>query len=176
MKKSPNPIGNWREKIEKWEWLFNRRPLIKNFLTQQGIEEKNQRLVRLKNKNRDSSVPRLDLSDSGALRTLPAMHEREVDKSIKNLLTQKETVEENRRFFMKTEQTSDLIWSDRSYVRERAKGSILFSWFVGAIGWLFSLPLSNRLGCWLDYKPSHWRSGIDERISHCRLLRVILVD
>ena len=34
MKKSPNLAANWGEKIEKWEWSFDRRVLIKNLLTQ----------------------------------------------------------------------------------------------------------------------------------------------
>ena len=37
-------------------------------------------------------------------------------------------------------------WPGRSHVREQAKGLILFDSFVGAIGWLASLPLSGRLG------------------------------
>ena len=87
MKKSPNPVGNWGGKIEKLGWLFDRRPLIKKLLTQQKTEEENQRLVKSKKKNRDSSAPRWDASDLGALRTLSAKHERGVDELIKNLLT-----------------------------------------------------------------------------------------
>ena len=61
-------------------------------------------------------------------------------------------------------------------MRERAKGSILFGSFVGAVGWSASLPLSSKLGRWLDCKPSHWWSGIDGRRGRCRLFRVIFVE
>ena len=172
MKKPSNPVGNWGGKIERWDWLFNRRLSIKTLLTQRETEEKNQCLVRSKNKNRDNSAPRWDASNLGAL----AKHEKGVYKLMKNLLTQWETEEENRRFLMKTKQISDLIWPGRSYVSEQAKGSILFSLFVGAVSWSASLLLNDRLGCWLDCRSSHWRSRINKRRGCCWLLRVIFVE
>ena len=134
MRKPPNPVENWGGKIERWGWLFNRRPSIKNLLTQRRTEEENQRLVKSKDKNRDNSVPRWDASDLGASKTLPAKHERGVNKLMKNLLIRWETEEETQRFLMKTKQTSDLIWPGRSYMREQTKGSILFSLFVCTVG------------------------------------------
>ena len=55
--------------------------------------------------------------------------------------------QENQRFLIKTEQINDLIWPGKSYVREQAKGLDIFSLFIGAIGSLASLPLSDKLGC-----------------------------
>ena len=55
-------------------------------------------------------------------------------------------------------------------MRERAKGSILFGLFVGAVGRSASLPLSGRLGRQLDCRPSYRRSGIDGWRGRCWLL------
>ena len=61
-------------------------------------------------------------------------------------------------------------------MREQAKGLILFGSFVSAFGWSALLPLSGRLGRWLNCRPSHWRSGIDGRKGCYWLLRVIFVE
>ena len=50
MKKPPNPVGTEEGKSKDEDDRFDRRPSIKNLLTQQGTEEENQRLVRLRTK------------------------------------------------------------------------------------------------------------------------------
>ena len=50
MKKPPNPVGTEEGKSKDEDDSFDRRPSIKNLLTQRGTEEENQRLVRLRTK------------------------------------------------------------------------------------------------------------------------------
>ena len=67
MKKPPNPVETEEGKSkDKGDHLIDGRR-EKNLLTQRRTEEENQRLVKFKNKNQDSSVPRWDTSDSGVL-------------------------------------------------------------------------------------------------------------
>ena len=61
-------------------------------------------------------------------------------------------------------------------MRKQAKGSILFGSFVGAVDWLALLPLSGRLGRWLDYKPSYWQTRINGQRDRCRFFKVIFVE
>ena len=54
------------------------------------------------------------------------------------------------------------------------RSSVLFSSFVSAVGWSSSLSFGrySRLDC----RSSHRWCGVDSRRSHCRLVRVVLVE
>ena len=60
-------------------------------------------------------------------------------------------------------------------VAETRVSSIL-SLFAGAVDWAVLLLLGRNLGRWLDYRPGHRQSGINERRSCNCLLRIILVE